>query len=149
MGNEILRHFVATLAFRGSVAFQNAPSSFATFEAGKEIRSPVEILNHMTNVLTYILQSFGDKQATFEEIKSWDEEVERFYHTLEQIDKDLQEEKQPTTLSIEKMLQGPLSDAMMHVGQLLTLRRLAGCSVERVSYIKAEVKAGHIRPLKK
>ncbi|WP_110114743.1 hypothetical protein [Bacillus sp. CGMCC 1.16541] len=67
---------------------------------------------------------------------------------LERIDASIQENKRPQTLSIEKMIQGPLSDAVMHVGQLLTLRRLAGCPVEQVSYIKAEVHAGQIRPKK-
>ncbi|WP_110114390.1 hypothetical protein [Bacillus sp. CGMCC 1.16541] len=79
MNNELLRHYVATLSFRASVAFQDAPPSFPTFEAGEGVRSPLDILNHMSNVLSYVRKSFGE-EVEFEEVSNWNEEVERFYH---------------------------------------------------------------------
>ncbi len=38
----------------------------------------------------------------------------------------LRAESKPRGVTEEQLLQGPLSDAMAHVSQLLTLRRLAG-----------------------
>jgi hypothetical protein len=45
---------------------------------------------------------------------------------------------------LEKLFQGPVADALTHVGQIAILRRLAGEPVKAENYYKAEVTAGRV-----
>jgi hypothetical protein len=42
------------------------------------------------------------------------------------------------------MFQGPLADALTHVGQLATLRRIAGAPVRGENYVKSDIVAGRV-----
>ena len=50
---ELLRHFLAALAYRTQKAVRGAPAGFAEFGAGNQIRTPKELVRHMTSVLGY------------------------------------------------------------------------------------------------
>ncbi|MFC3885766.1 hypothetical protein ACFOU2_20730 [Bacillus songklensis] len=145
MNNDLLRHYVATLSYRASKAFKDAPKQYPDFEAGKDVRQPVEILNHMSNVLTYALNSYGEEEESFSELKNWEEEIERFYRIVEKLDQVIAKGTEPHPLTIEQIVQGPLSDVMTHIGQLYTLRRLAGSPVTKESFIKADIRIGKVR----
>ncbi|MFC0273895.1 hypothetical protein ACFFIX_21150 [Metabacillus herbersteinensis] len=145
MENHLLRHYLATIAFRASKALTNIPKNFPDFETGKGVRKPLEILHHMSDVLTLACIAFEIKDEQNNEVQSWEKEIDRFYHQLEQLDEALAQNKFPTTLTIEQILQGPFADVMTHIGQLYTLRRLADSPVTGESFIKASITIGHIR----
>jgi hypothetical protein len=49
----LLRHFLAALAYRTQKALRGAPASFGGFGAGQRVRTPIELVRHMTSVLAY------------------------------------------------------------------------------------------------
>jgi hypothetical protein len=79
MNTKLLRHYLAALAYRAAKAINEAPDYYPSFEAGSGVRQPIEIVNHMSNVLTYVLQSYGYKEREQEKVGTWEAEVERFY----------------------------------------------------------------------
>ena len=50
---KMLRHLLATLAYRTQKALKGAPASFGEFQAGRQVRTPVDLVRHMTGVLGY------------------------------------------------------------------------------------------------
>jgi hypothetical protein len=51
---------------------------------------------------------------------------------------------EPPAVSAEKLFQGPVADALTHVGQIAMLRRMAGCPIRGENYYVAEVTAGRV-----
>jgi len=49
----LLRHTLATVAYRGGKVVRDAPPSFATFQPGDETRSPEAILAHIGDLLDW------------------------------------------------------------------------------------------------
>jgi len=138
---EILRHYLASIAYHATKAIKGAPENYPELNIGKDIRTPRRILHHVTGVLSYAHSFFEHYDTTYFEHKPWDEEVRYFYETLSKLDESLQE-KEPREVSEEQLLQGPLSDAMTHIGQLLMLRRMAGSPVPSENFIYADIRAG-------
>ena len=52
----------------------------------------------------------------------------------------------PETKVLERLLQGPLADALTHTGQLTLLRRLAGAPVAHENFMEADIRAGQVGP---
>jgi len=48
--------------------------------------------------------------------------------------------------SPEKLFQGPVADALNHVGQIALLRRMAGCPIKGENYFKADIACGRVGP---
>lgn len=138
----LLRHFLATLAYRTHKALDGAPDLFGSFEAGNGVRTPHKLLAHMRGVLTSALRFFTGRPSDHEPAPSFREEIARFDVTLAQLTKILAARPIPEGTSAEKLLQGPLSDAMTHAGQLALLRRLAGSSIPAENFHAAPVNAG-------
>jgi hypothetical protein len=46
----------------------------------------------------------------------------------------------------EQLLQGPLADAMTHIGQLAILRRLASSPIPKESFDEAVIRPGDFSP---
>src|SRR5215472_13226713 len=123
-GAHLLRQYLATLAYRAAKAIRGAPLGFPEFDAGHGVRKPVEVLSHMSAVLTHA-RSFLDPQARDTASDgSWEAEVRRFYGLLRDLDRLLESGAPLTGRTEEQLLQGPLADAMTHIGQLAMLRRL-------------------------
>jgi len=141
--NEMLRHFLASIAYRTTKAIKNAPETYPNFHIGKGVRTPLRILHHITGVLTYAHSFFEHYDTTYFNIKSWDAEVDEFYNILSKLDKSFQE-KNPNEVTEEQLLQGPLSDSMAHIGQLLILRRMADSPVSSENFIFADIKKGEV-----
>lgn len=141
METYILRHFLAALKYRGAAAIEQAPASYPAFDAGNGNRNPLEILGHISAVLRYA-QSFYDPDIQSKAaLGTWEEEVARFYREIERLDRYLQSEGLPHRQgAVETLVQGPLSDALSHVGQLAMLRRLAGAPVPKENYAKADIR---------
>jgi hypothetical protein len=141
---ELLRHSLATVAYRASKAVRNAPQGFAEFHAGEGVRTPGQILAHMGDLFDWALSIAKGKQA-WRDSKPlpWDNEVERFFAALKSFD-NLLASGAPVEAPLEKLFQGPLADALTHVGQLAILRRLARAPVKGESYYAAEIVAGRV-----
>lgn len=141
---EVLRHVVATVAYRGGVAVSSAPDGFAAFRVGEEARTPVELLAHLGDLLEgslYLLK--GELVYMTSPPLPWGEGVSRFFSAAKQLDSYLASGA-PLACPVEKLIQGPVGDALTHVGQLVLLRRLAGSPVRAASYFTAEIVPGEI-----
>ena len=145
-GRELLRHALATLAYRGGKAVRGAPDSFAAFHLAATSRTPVQILAHIGDLLDWALSLARGQQVWKESPPlAWQDEVSRFYDGLQQLDAQLASQD-PQGASIEQVLQGPIADALTHVGQLTLLRRLAGSPVRGENYLRADIAAGRVGP---
>jgi hypothetical protein len=142
--NAILRHTVATLAYRAGKALRGAPPEFASFRAGPSTRTPVEILAHLGDLFDWAL-SMADGKHVWNPVApdSWDSEVARFFAALEAFDKRLASEA-PLAFPAGKVFQGPIADALTHVGQINMLRRMAGCAVRGENYFKSDIQVGRV-----
>jgi len=143
--SEMLRHFLASIAYRATKAIKNAPETYPDLYIGKGVRTPLRILHHITGVLTYAHSFFEHYDTTHFDTKSWDAEVDEFYNILSKLDKSFQE-KNPDEVTEEQLLQGPLSDSMAHTGQLLMLRRMADSPVPSENFIFADIRKGEVGP---
>jgi hypothetical protein len=139
---KLLCHFLAALAYRAQKALRGAPDEFGSFQAGHDVRTPAELVRHMTSVLGYARTCFVGGRYRPESLPSLQAEVERFHDMLGDLARHL---KQGTPMldgmTAERLLQGPFSDAMTHAGQLAMLRRLAGSPVPPENFIQAEIDA--------
>ena len=140
----LLRHTVATLAYRGGKAVRGASAEFAEYRAGQATRTPGEILAHIGDLLDWALSIAQGKQR-WQNSKPlpWEQETERFYTALKAFDDFLASEK-PLAVSEQKLFQGPVADALTHVGQIALLRRLAGTPMKGENYFVAEISAGRV-----
>jgi hypothetical protein len=141
-GREMLRHAVATVAYRGAKAVRGAPESFAGFRIGDATRAPVKLVAHIGDLFDWALSMAQGKQAWSDsEPLDWTAELERFFGTLKRFD-DYLALDEPLHVGAEKLLQGPVADALTHVGQLAMLRRVAGAPIRSENYFVAEIVAG-------
>jgi len=141
---ELLRHLVATLAFRGGMAITDAPENFAEFRAGETTRSAGEILAHIGDLIQgslYLMK--GELVYLQSPPRLWPEDVKRFFAAIEEFDLYLASDA-PLAQPIEKIMQGPIADVLTHVGQIVMLRRLAGKPIHAESYFTVEIKAGEV-----
>ena len=109
--NEMLRHTVVTLAYRG----------------GKVVRAVL---------------ARGEKTWNDATPQSWEREVARFFDGLQRLDQQLASTE--LQCKPERLFQGPIADALTHVGQLAMLRRLAGSPVRGENYFRADIAAGRV-----
>jgi hypothetical protein len=141
---DFLRHTLATLAYRGGKAARNAPTEFADFQGGG--RSPVQILAHIGDLLDWSLSMVKGKQEYVESRPlTWDQEVSRFFAGLRRFD-DCLASSDPVHAPIEKLFQGPIADALTHVGQIAMLRRMAGVPISGENYFVADMAVGRVGP---
>ena len=144
---KLLNHFLATLAYRTQKALRNAPADFGSFRATEGVRTPAELLRHMTSVLGYARTHFVGGRYWPEPLETLDEEIERFHEMLGLLAQHLRNgDPFLEGMSEERLLQGPFSDAMTHAGQLALLRRLAGAPVPPENFIVAEIGAERLGP---
>ena len=143
---ELLRHALATLAYRGGKAVRGAPDAFAAFHLAATSRTPVQILAHIGDLLDWALSLARGKEAWHDSPPlAWADEVSRFYDGLARLDAQLAS-GDPRGASLEQILQGPIADALTHVGQLNLLRRLAGSPVRGENYLRAAIASGRVGP---
>jgi len=139
---ELLRHTLATLAYRGAKTLRDAPATFADFpDAG---RTPAQILAHLGDLLDWAL-SMADGSRQWHESKPlpWNQEAERFFAALKKFD-DYVASAETTQAPVEKLFQGPVADLLTHVGQLAMMRRLAGCPIKAENYFAADIVIGRV-----
>lgn len=140
----LLRHTVATLAYRGGKALRGAPSNFSEFRAAETTRTPGQILAHINDLLDWALsKARGEEKWRNSKPASWDEDSARFFAALKKFDACLAS-RRPLACSAEELFQAPIADALTHVGQVAMLRRMAGAPVRGENYAKATIKAGRV-----
>ena len=143
---DLLRHTVATLAYRGGKAVANAPEGFYQFRVNDSTRTPEQILAHIGDLLDWALSIANGKQTWHNSTPlPWDQETARFFTALESFDSYLASDE-PLGASEEKLFQGPVADALTHVGQIAMLRRIAGGPVKGENYYRAEIEPGRVGP---
>lgn len=141
-----LRHALATLAYRARKPLADPPASFPTFRAGEGIRTPVEIVAHLADLMAWALtQARGEERWMAGPPASWEEEVARFWAGAAALDAHLASEA-PLGQPEGRIFQGALADALTHVGQLALLRRMAGSPIRGENYNRAEIVAGRVGP---
>jgi hypothetical protein len=143
---SLLKHFLATIAYRTQKALRGAPDSFAGFRAGVNLRTPHEIIWHMTGVLGYARTFFRAGIWQPDCLGDFCDEVSRFHQVLEDLGSLLEREAPRNRISLEQLLQGPLADAMTHIGQLAMLRRLAGSPIASENFVYATIVASNLGP---
>jgi hypothetical protein len=141
---QLLRHAVATVAYRGGKTLRGAPESFATFTLGDSPRTPANILAHMGDLFDWAL-SMARGEAAWRDSQpiAWNVEVDRFFTSLKKFD-DYLASPEPLHSPPDGLFQGPIADALTHIGQLAMLRRLAGCPIKGENYFKAGIAAGRV-----
>lgn len=143
---QLLRHTVATVAYRGGKALRGAPDTFASFKIGDTTRTPVRILAHVGDLFDWALTLARGAQVWRDSIPlPWNEEVKRFFASLQKFD-DFLASNEPLHASVEMLFQGPIADALSHIGQIAMLRRLAAAPIRAENYSKAEIIAGRVGP---
>jgi hypothetical protein len=141
---ELLRHTVATIAYRGAKAIRGAPESFATFKGSASTRTPAQILAHVGDLFDWALSiAKGSETWHPSEPLPWASEMERFHSTLERFDQFLASEA-PLATTCERLFQGPIADALTHIGQIAMLRRLAGEPIRGENYSRAKIESGRV-----
>ena len=141
---ELLRHSVATVAYRGGKALRGAPDHFGSFHIGDKTRTPAQILAHMGDLFDWALSIAQGQQAWHDSTPlPWSAELDRFFATVKKFD-DFLASAEPLHASAEGLLQAPLADALTHIGQISMLRRLAGSPVKGENYFKADITLGRV-----
>jgi hypothetical protein len=143
---DLLRHTLATLAYRGGKAVRGAPPEFADYHAAETTRTPGQILAHVGDLLDWSLSvAKGKEEWHNSKPLPWDQEIQRFFAALKRFDAYLASDA-PLEESAENLFQGPIADALTHVGQIAMLRRMAGSAVRGENYHRAAIAAGRVGP---
>ena len=139
----VLRHVAATLAYRAAKVLRDVPPDFAHTSFGTSTRQPVRIVAHLADLMAWgVTIARGDNKWKAEGSDDWSVEVARFFDNLATLDRELASEQ--FAGSPEQLIQGPLADALTHVGQLAMLRGMAGAPVRPESYARATITPGRV-----
>ena len=139
---DLLRHTVATVAYRGGKAMRGAPAEFGGFKLTPDSPTPADIVAHLHDLFGWALQMCdGRREWRNSDPLPWQEGVDRFFSALQAFD-DRLASGAPLGFDPRKIFQGPIADALTHVGQLAMLRRLAGCKIPGENYFAAHIETG-------
>lgn len=142
---ELLRHALAVLAYRGGKPIRSAPPEFATFDTGGG-HTPLVILAHLGDLLVWTLShAKGEGKWPKHVPATWDGEAARFFDALAELDAYFASDA-PVQAELTRLLQGPIADALTHVGQLMMLRRMSGSPVYGENYLVADIVTGRVGP---
>ena len=143
---ELLRHILATLAYRGGKVVSNAPEGFAVFHVDEGVRAPGQILAHIGDLMDWGLSmAIGKSEWHDSKPLAWDKEVERFFAALKKFD-DFLASEEPIQAPMENLFQGPIADALTHVGQIAILRRISESPIRGENYFVADIAVGQTGP---
>jgi|ERR1043166_660620 hypothetical protein len=143
-GRTFLRHALATLAYRGGKTLRDATPEFAAFRADETSRTPLEILSHLGDLLEWALSiSRGQEKWSKPDERPWKEQTERFFGGLKALD-DYLASSGPLGCPPAQLFQGPIADALTHVGQLAMLRRMSGSPMRGENYFVADIATGRV-----
>jgi hypothetical protein len=142
----MLRHALATIAYRGGKAVRGAPATFAVAKTGEPSRTAAEILSHLGDLFDWALSmAKGESVWHTSTPLPWDEEVARFHASLARLDGFLVSDAE-LRAPAERLFQGPIADALTHVGQIAMMRRMAGSPITGENYFVANIETGRVGP---
>jgi hypothetical protein len=140
----MLRHLVATLAYRAAKVLREPPAGFGAFHASPAARRPAQIVAHMADLMSWgVTLAHGEYAWKADGSDDWDAEVGRFFDRLGALDRALETVALPEGAE-ETLIQGPLADALTHVGQVAMLRGLSGAPVRPENYARADIAVGRV-----
>jgi hypothetical protein len=141
---EMFRHCLATLAYRGGKVLRGPPDEFAAYRCVESSRTPEEIVAHLGDLLDWALSIARGKQTwNNSQTLGWQDGANRFFAALTALDQYLASDE-PLAVPEEQLFQGPVADALTHVGQLAMLRRMAGAPIRGENYFKADIEVGRV-----
>jgi hypothetical protein len=141
---EFLRHTVATVAYRGGKAIAGAPEAFGDFKAFESTRTPLQILAHVGDLFDWALSmARGETVWNDTEPLPWNQETERFFAAVKAFDEFIASDNE-IAKPLERLFQGPVADALTHVGQINLLRRMFDAPVKGENYYRAEIEIGRV-----
>jgi len=121
---------------------RDAPAELASYAGGT--RPPLKIVAHIGDLLDWALSmANGSRKYHDSEPQAWDDECARFFAALQAFDDYLASDA-PLSCTAEKLFQGPIADALTHVGQLAMLRRMSGMPMKSENYLMADIAAGRV-----
>ena len=138
---EVLQHYLASIAYHAQKAIRGAPPEFWHFSAGNKVRTPEELLRHMTSVMGYARTYLIGGSYWPNALPTPEAEIDRFHEVLEDLSRLLEVGTPLKEISERQLLQGPFSDVMTHIGQMSLLRRLFGSPVPPENFIYADISA--------
>ncbi|HEY4735237.1 MAG TPA: hypothetical protein VIH53_11885 [Gemmatimonadaceae bacterium] len=139
-----LRHTLATVAYRAAKVERDAPAGFGNFQLGKNARTPLELLAHLGDLFDWALtMARGKEEWVHAKPGLWRKEVDRFHASLLALDRYLASDA-PLGVTPEELFQGPISDALTHIGQLAILRRQDNAPVRSEVYVRADIAPGRV-----
>jgi hypothetical protein len=142
----LLRHTVATVAYRGAKVLRGAPAEFAGFKLSPTTRTPADILAHVGDLYDWALAlAQGRNEWHDSQRLPWQQATERFFRTVAAFDGYLASNL-PLNLPAENLFQGPVADSLTHIGQLAMLRRISGSAIRGENYAKAQIAIGQVGP---
>jgi len=140
----LLRHTVATVAYRGAKAIRNAGPHFAEYGLAETSRTPAKILAHIGDLMDWALAMAEGRRDWKDSLPlPWENECDRFFAALRKFDDYLASEK-ALAVPAENLFQGPIADALTHIGQIAMLRRMAGVPMKGENYFVAEIAVGRV-----
>jgi len=140
----LLRHCVATLAYRASKVVRDLPESVADFRPSDSSRTPHQIVSHLGDLMEWALSMAEGHEAWINgEPLSWQETVDRFFGSLGRFDAFLASDAE-LAVPAERLFQGPIADALTHVGQIAYVRRIAEAPIRGENYFVADVSVGRV-----
>ena len=144
---QTIRHFLATLNYRLRGAVRGAPDTFYTYLPSGDCRNAVELLHHINDLLRFVVRAFDKGSMVPVSPREPQAELDTFTKLLKLVDDhvgktELRGEVNGRQLTLEVLLQGPLADAMTHVGQLAMLRRQSGSPIDYQNFMLADIKPG-------
>ena len=135
----LLRHFLAALAYRTSKALRDAPPGYDAFEPGHQSRSPRQLVRHMSGVINYAIGLLSVPRDVLTDCTTYQAEADRFFALLRELAERIRATTDLADSTAERLLQGPLADAMAHAGQLALLRRLSGSPIPPEDFFAAAI----------
>jgi hypothetical protein len=139
-----LRHTLATIAYRAAKVERDAPPGFGNFQLGKGARTPLQLLAHMSDLFDWALRmAQGNSEWIESKPQSWRKEVDRFHASLLALDRYVSSDA-ALSVSAEQLFQGPVSDALTHIGQLALMRRQNDSPVRSEVFVRADISAGRV-----
>ena len=144
MSRTLIRHTVATLAYRADKVLRDVPEGFGDYRISPASRTPFEIVSHLGDLVEWAdRMAHGEYRWTPVPSPDWKSACDRFFKGLLMLDASL-ETAALTEYPAEMIFQGPIADALTHVGQIALLRGAFGVPIRPESYARAQIHVGRV-----
>jgi hypothetical protein len=140
----LLRHTVATLAYRAEKVLRDPPDGFADARVSEAGRSALDIVHHLGDLMEWATRmAEGTYKWAPNPADGWEPACRRFFDGLAALDAVIVT-SDFADFTEAVIFQGPVADALTHIGQLAMLRGVVGAPVRPESYARAAIEAGRV-----